>query len=162
EEMLGFLPETEDYLYPNIGEDEVSSAINQGDYLRMPHQPWMFYLQRICNHCTYPACVAACPRKSIYKRKEDGIVLIDQARCRGYQECVRGCPYKKSFFRDYTGKSEKCISCYPTIEQGNQTQCVVNCIGKIRLFGFINNFENPRQDNPFDYLIHFKKIALPL
>jgi len=162
EEMLGFMPDAEDYLHPNIGEDEVSSAINQGDYLKMVHQPWMFYLQRICNHCTYPACVAACPRKSIYKRKEDGIVLIDQARCRGYQECVRGCPYKKSFFRDYTGKSEKCISCYPTVEQGNQTQCVVNCIGKIRLFGFKNNWQNPREDNPFDYLIYFKKIALPL
>lgn len=162
EEILGFAPEEDDYLHPNIGEDEVSQAVHQGDYIRIPHQPWMFYLQRICNHCTYPACVAACPRKSIYKRKEDGIVLIDQARCRGYQECVRACPYKKSFFRTNTGKSEKCISCYPTVEQGFQTQCVVNCIGKIRLFGFKSNYDQPREDNPLDYLIHIKKIALPL
>lgn len=162
EEILGFLPEEEDYLFPNLGEDEVNAPVKQGDYIRLPHQPWMFYLQRICNHCTYPACLASCPRKAIYKRREDGIVLIDQKRCRGYQECVRACPYKKSFFRSLTGKSEKCISCYPAIEQGLQTQCVVNCIGKIRLFGFKSRWDKPRKDNPLDYLIHVIKVALPL
>ena len=161
EEMLGFSPEEDDWLSPNIGEDEVNQAVKQGEYIKIPHQPWMFYLQRICNHCTYPGCLAACPRKSIYKR-EDGIVLLDQDRCRGYQECVRGCPYKKSMFRAFTGKSEKCISCYPAVEEGKQTQCVVNCIGKIRLFGFKSAWNKPRGDNPIDYLVHIKKIALPL
>jgi nitrate reductase beta subunit len=162
EEITGFIPEEDDWAAPNIGEDEVSAQVKHGDYLKIPHQPWMFYLQRICNHCTYPACVAACPRKSIYKRKEDGIVLIDQERCRGYQECVRACPYKKSMFRSHTKKSEKCIACFPAVEQGFQTQCVVNCIGKIRLFGFKSKYDNPREDNPIDYLVHIKKIALPL
>lgn len=162
EEILGFIPEKEDYLFPNIGEDEVSEPVKKGDYIKIPHQSWMFYLQRICNHCTYPACLAACPRKAIYKRKEDGIVLIDQDRCRGYRECVRSCPYKKSMFRAYTGKSEKCISCYPAVEEGKQTQCVVNCIGKIRIFGFKSVWNQPKKDNPIDYLVHIKKIALPL
>lgn len=162
EEILGFIPEEDDWLAPNIGEDEVSAEVKHKDYIKIPHQPWMFYLQRICNHCTYPACLAACSRKAIYKRKKDGIVLIDQKRCRGYQECVRACPYKKSLFRSYTGKSEKCISCYPGVEEGFQTQCVINCIGKIRLFSFKNRYDSAREDNPVDYLIHFKKIALPL
>ncbi|MCQ9208731.1 MAG: dehydrogenase [Omnitrophica bacterium] len=162
EKMLGFIPEPEDYQSPNIGEDEGFEAVKKGQYMKLPHQSWMFYMQRICNHCTYPACLAACPRKAIYKRKEDGIVLIDQKRCRGYQECVRACPYKKSFFRAETKKSEKCISCFPAIEQGEQTQCVVNCIGKIRLFGFKNHWQYPNPDNPIDYLVHVKKVALPL
>jgi nitrate reductase beta subunit len=89
-------------------------------------------------------------------------VLIDQKRCRGYQECVRGCPYKKTFFRTETGKSEKCISCYPAVEKGKQTQCVQNCIGKIRLNGFISNWKKPREDNPLDYLVHIAKVAVPL
>jgi len=161
EEALGFAPEEDDWVYPNIGEDEVSQPVKQGEYIKIPHQPWMFYLQRICNHCTYPACLAACPRKAIYKR-EDGIVLIDQKRCRGYQECVRACPYKKSMFRSYTGKSEKCISCFPGVEKGQQTQCVINCIGRIRLFGFKSRWDKPREDNPIDYFVHIKKIALPL
>ena len=64
----------------------------------------------------YPGCLAACPRKAIYKRKEDGIVLIDQKRCRGYRKCVEQCPYKKPMFRGLTRVSEKCIACYPRIE----------------------------------------------
>lgn len=162
EETLGFIPDDDDYMYPNIGEDEGSVAVKKGEYIKVPHQPWMFYLPRICNHCTYPACLGSCPRKSIYKRKEDGIVLIDQKRCRGYQECVKGCPYKKSFFRANTKKSEKCISCYPAVEKGKQTQCVQNCIGKIRLFGYKSKWRSPRVDNPIDYLVHIAKIALPL
>jgi nitrate reductase beta subunit len=95
ERVLGWLPEEEDYSYPNIGEDECAGIVEKGDFFSGIHKVWMFYLARICNHCTYPACLAACPRKAIYKRKEDGIVLIDQSRCRGYRECVRACPYKK-------------------------------------------------------------------
>ncbi len=102
EEILGYTPELDDYSSPNIGEDETAIPVEQGQFIKIPHEPWMFYLPRICNHCTYPGCIAACTRKSIYKRKEDGIVLIDQKRCRGYRECVRGCPYKKSFFRENT------------------------------------------------------------
>lgn len=162
EEMLGWMPEAEDWAYPNIGEDEVNTQIPEKAYFSLPHASWMFYLQRICNHCAYPACLAACPRKSIYKRKEDGIVLLDQERCRGYQECVRGCPYKKAMFRAFTGKSEKCISCYPAAENDYQTQCVINCIGRIRVFGFKSNYDSPRENNPVDYFVHIKKIALPL
>ncbi|MFN8006751.1 MAG: 4Fe-4S dicluster domain-containing protein [Terriglobia bacterium] len=64
------------------------------------HNTWFFHLQRICNHCTYPACLAACPRKAIYKRPEDGVVLIDQSRCRGYRKCVEACPYKVHLSRN--------------------------------------------------------------
>jgi len=161
EEHLGWLPDEEDYQYPNIGEDEVNQTVKQGEYIRIPHQPWMFYLARICNHCTYPACLSSCPRNAIYKR-DDGIVLIDQKRCRGYQECIRACPYKKTFFRKLTGKSEKCIGCYPAVEQGRQTQCVNTCIGKIRISGYLSKDNEPREDNPIDYLVHIRKIALPL
>lgn len=44
---------------------------------------FMFYLPRLCNHCLNPGCVASCPSGSIYKREEDGIVLVDQDKCRG-------------------------------------------------------------------------------
>jgi len=162
EEMLGWMPDEEDWAHPNLGEDEVSSQIAEKAVFSMVHSSWMFYLQRICNHCTYPACLAACSRKVIYKRPEDGVVLLDQNRCRGYQECVRGCPYKKSMFRPDTRKSEKCIACYPAVDNGLQTQCNVTCIGRIRLFGFKSPWDQPRADNPMDYLIHEAKVALPL
>jgi nitrate reductase / nitrite oxidoreductase, beta subunit len=162
EPVLGYLPEDLDYAHPNIGEDDSLGSMTQGAFLSMPHMQWMFYLPRICNHCTYPACVAACPRQSVFKRQEDGIVLIDQERCRGYRECVRGCPYKKSFFNPITHISEKCIGCYPAVEQGRQTQCTITCIGKIRLQGYIATPQAVREDNPIDYLVHVAKVALPL
>lgn len=165
EGTLGYLPDDMDYMHPNIGEDESKEVLaSRGSYIKGPvHKNWGFYLQRICNHCTYPACAAACPRKAIYKREEDGIVLIDQKRCRGYRECVKACPYKKPFYNNTTRISEKCIACYPKIEAGEMPQCVTTCIGKIRLAGFKStDLAKVRKNNPFDYLIHVRKIALPL
>ncbi len=163
ERVMAWRPDEEDYAYPNVGEDDCAGGIEHGASIEIPHQmAWFYYLARICNHCTYPACLASCPRGSIYKRPEDGIVLVDQGRCRGYQECVRGCPYKKVFFNPMTATSEKCIACYPKIEQGLSPQCFANCIGKIRMAGFINTPDKAQADNPIDYLVHIKKVALPL
>lgn len=160
----GFLPELEDWAYPNVGEDEIGGGqINGGMHINsLPHPVWFFYVARICNHCTYPGCVANCPRQAVYKRPEDGVVLIDQARCEGYKQCIAGCPYKKPMFNATTGRSEKCVACYPKIEQGEQTQCMEQCIGKIRIQGWLNTPEKAEADNPIDYLVHIKKLALPL
>jgi nitrate reductase beta subunit len=160
--VLGYLPEDLDYAHPNIGEDDSTGSMGQGAYVELPHMQWMYYLPRICNHCTYPACLGSCPRQSIYKRPEDGIVLLDQTRCRGYRECVRGCPYKKTFFNPMTRVSEKCIGCYPAVENGRQTQCTITCIGKIRLQGFITTPEQASADRPLDYLVHIAQVAKPL
>ncbi len=159
---LGYIPEDEDWAFPNVGEDECTGSMEQGALYTMPHMQWMFYLPRICNHCTYASCLGSCPRQSIYKRPEDGIVLLDQHRCRGYRECVKGCPFKKTHFNPITRVSEKCIGCYPAIENGRQTQCTITCIGKIRLQGFISKPDEVREDNPLDYLIFVSKVAKPL
>lgn len=160
--IAGYLPHEEDWARPNLGEDEVVRQVEEKATFELPHKTWMFYLARICNHCTYPACLAACPRKAIYKRKEDGIVLIDQERCRGYQACVAACPYKKPMYNPQTGRSEKCIACYPFVEKGIAPRCVQTCIGKIRLTGYVHPPEEAREDNPIDYLVHYAKVALPL
>jgi nitrate reductase beta subunit len=96
-----------------------------------------FYLPRTCNHCLNPACVAACPSGALYKRGEDGIVLVDQERCRGWRACVAACPYKKVFYNWSAGKSEKCISCYPRTEAGQPPACFHGCVGRIRYFGVL-------------------------
>jgi nitrate reductase beta subunit len=94
-----------------------------------------FYLPRICNHCLNPACVASCPSGAIYKRGEDGVVLINQEACRGWRMCVTACPYKKTYYNWSTGKSEKCILCYPRIEAGHAPACMHSCVGRIRYLG---------------------------
>jgi nitrate reductase beta subunit len=95
----------------------------------------LHYLPRICNHCLNPACVASCPSGALYKRGEDGIVLINQERCRAWRMCVTACPYKKSYYNWSTGKSEKCVLCYPRLESGQAPACFHSCVGRIRYLG---------------------------
>jgi nitrate reductase beta subunit len=96
-----------------------------------------FYFPRICNHCLNPACVAACPSGALYKRGEDGIVLVDQKVCRAWRSCVSACPYKKVYFNWQTGKSEKCILCFPRVETGQAPACFHSCVGRIRYLGVL-------------------------
>ena len=178
--VLGYLPADEEWNSPNIYEDNpVGSRGKPLEWDRagveLPeHKTWFFYLARICNHCSYPACLAACPRKAIYKRPEDGIVLIDQSECRGYRKCVEACPYKKSMYRGNTRVSEKCVACYPRVEGKDpesggkpmETRCMAACIGQIRLQGLVKvgrdgTWVEDRQ-HPLYYLVHVAKVALPL
>ncbi|MEV4397806.1 nitrate reductase subunit beta [Nonomuraea sp. NPDC049607] len=106
------------------------------DTVRLDYErAFMFHLPRICEHCLNPSCVAACPSGAMYKRMEDGIVLVDQDRCRGWRMCVSGCPYKKVYFNHQTGKAEKCTFCYPRIEAGEPTVCSETCVGRLRYLG---------------------------
>ena len=100
-------------------------------------QAFMFYLPRICEHCLNPSCVASCPSGAMYKRAEDGIVLVDQDKCRGWRMCVSGCPYKKVYFNHRTGKAEKCTFCYPRVEVGLPTVCSETCVGRLRYLGLL-------------------------
>ena len=176
----GYLPTDEEWAAPNMSEDTpVGPKGEKGRFHRtgesLPeHKTWFFYLARLCNHCTYPACVAACPRQAIYKRPEDGIVLIDQSECRGYRKCVEACPYKKSMYQPVTRVSEKCIGCFPRVEgrdpEGGgvpqETRCMEACIGQVRMQGLVNIgpdgqwADDPK--NPLYYLIRVAKVALPL
>ncbi|WP_236170534.1 nitrate reductase subunit beta [Pseudomonas pseudonitroreducens] len=109
----------------------------QADIYGQFENTFMMYLPRLCEHCLNPACVASCPSGAIYKREEDGIVLIDQDKCRGWRMCISGCPYKKIYYNWKSGKSEKCIFCYPRIESGQPTVCSETCVGRIRYLGVL-------------------------
>jgi len=118
---------------PNL--DDLSEE--ERERLQQIEQLVFFYLPRICNHCANPGCAAACPAGAIYKRGEDGVVLIDQETCRGWRMCISGCPYKKPYFNWKTGKSEKCILCYPRLESGQPPACFHSCVGRIRYLGMV-------------------------
>jgi len=109
-----------------------------GEAVKLEFQDlFMKYLPRVCNHCLNPACVAACPSGAIYKREEDGVVLVSQDGCRGWRHCVPACPYKKVYFNWKTNKAEKCVFCYPRLENGLPTICSDTCVGRIRYMGVL-------------------------
>ena len=129
EEILGgeFAKRSQDVNFENMQKDIYGQFENT----------FLMYLPRLCEHCLNPACVASCPSGSIYKREEDGIVLIDQDKCRGWRMCVSGCPYKKIYYNWKSNKAEKCIFCYPRIEAGQPTVCSETCVGRIRYLGVL-------------------------
>jgi nitrate reductase beta subunit len=129
EEILGteFEHRKKDYNFKDIEKEMYGEFENT----------FMMYLPRLCEHCLNPTCVASCPSGSIYKREEDGIVLVDQDKCRGWRMCISGCPYKKIYYNWKTGKAEKCTFCYPRIENGEPTVCSETCVGRIRYLGVI-------------------------
>ncbi|MEA1919309.1 MAG: 4Fe-4S dicluster domain-containing protein [Campylobacterota bacterium] len=145
----GFSPNVEPTWGPNWDEDEGAGAFPQDNYF--------FYLPRICNHCTNPGCLSACPRDAIFKREEDGVVLVDLDRCQGYRYCIAGCPYKKIYFNPKISKSEKCILCFPRIEQGLPPACAQQCVGRIRFVGFLDD-----EESQIYKLVHKYKVAIGL
>ncbi|HLS66119.1 MAG TPA: nitrate reductase subunit beta [Pseudogracilibacillus sp.] len=108
------------------------------EHIKMEYErTFMMYLPRICEHCLNPSCVASCPTGALYKRDEDGIVLVDQDECRGWRFCQNGCPYHKVYYNWHTHKAEKCNFCYPRTEAGLPTICSETCVGRIRYIGVI-------------------------
>ena len=131
------------------------------------HDIFMKYLPRLCNHCLNPACVASCPSGAIYKRDEDGVVVISQDVCRGWRHCVPACPYKKVYYNWKTNKAEKCIFCYPRLENSLPAICADTCPGRLRYVGvLLYDVDNIRQaasaENPQEiYPRHLAQILNP-
>lgn len=114
----------------------------------------------LCNHCDNPPCVRVCPTKATFKRKEDGIVMMDYHRCIGCRFCVAGCPYgaRSMNFRDprpfikkinpdfptrTKGVVEKCNFCVERLAKGLLPACVAACKEKALTFGDV---EDSRSD----------------
>lgn len=118
---------------------------------------YYFYLPRKCYHCADAPCLKACTHNALYKRVEDGIVVLDQERCNGDRLCVEACPYKAIYYNPVSQKSEKCVMCYPRVEQGIAPACDRQCPGRTRMFGYLDD-----KDSDLYKLIHVHKVALPL
>lgn len=117
------------------------------------------FLPVLCNHCKEPACRDACPTGATRKR-EDGIVVIDQNRCIGCRSCMMACPYgarsymgkvktyfengptpfeKQGYERHQVGTVQKCDLCLHRVEQGLEPACVITCPAKARTFGDLDD-----------------------
>ena len=133
---------TSQHLQPTGGDGDWGALWDEDQATGEYPNSYFFYLQSICMHCTNPACLAACPRQAIYKRVDDGIVLIDQERCNGYRFCMEACPYKRIYFNHSLKKAQKCILCYPRLEQGVAPACFRQCPGRVRFIGYLDDEES--------------------
>lgn len=121
------------------------------------------YIPVLCNHCEDAPCLKSCPNKAIVRRT-DGIVLIDQDRCRGTGACVAACPYGNVYLaraaddwylnadepyeRDFVKlrlapeKARKCTYCAHRVDEGLDPACVVACPTTARIFGDLDDPES--------------------
>jgi DMSO reductase family type II enzyme iron-sulfur subunit len=118
---------------------------------------YYFYMPRICNFCSKPSCVEACPTGAMYKREDFGVVLRDEQKCKGAQQCAQACPYKKIYFDSVRNISQHCIGCFPRLEQGVAPACARQCPGRAVFVGYRDD-----SDGAVHRLVDVHKVALPL
>jgi Fe-S-cluster-containing dehydrogenase component len=120
--------------------------------------PTATFVTSACNHCEHPACLASCPvadindlhneNNAIFKREEDGIVLINQDACIGCKNCIQACPYGAPQFNSHSEKVEKCTFCIHRLdlEAGFLPACVTTCVGNalhlVKDFDFTESGKN--------------------
>ncbi len=89
------------------------------------------FLTTSCYHCAEPACISACPVNAIAKREEDGIVVVDQEKCLGKNNCdlcLLACPHKApQFGAEKNAKMQMCNLCLDRWAEGKQPICVAGC-----------------------------------
>jgi len=79
-----------------------------------------------CLHCSAPACREVCPTRAIFKRKKDGLVIVNQNFCIGCRMCFLVCPFGIPEFGE-DGKMQKCNFCLERWEKGLDPACVNVC-----------------------------------
>ncbi len=117
------------------------------------------FFPRLCNHCDNPPCMSVCPTGATIK-KESGVVVVDEKRCMGCQACAMACPYgaryavtyddvnqgEEFFGNDYRREHpsmDKCSFCSHRVEKGLKPACVETCVGSARIFGDLDNPDDP-------------------
>ena len=98
----------------------------------------MEWIPLLCNHCSNPPCVDACPNEALVKR-EDGPVILIENNCNGCQACINACPYDVIHYNEQKNIIEKCNFCVHRIDQGLEPFCVVCCEGQAIHFGDLND-----------------------
>lgn len=87
-----------------------------------------------CKHCKKPKCVLACPSEALYKDEESGLVLADDLKCVGCEQCVEACPFGAISMRPDGKGVIKCDVCIGRVKQGLEPACVAACPTKALLF----------------------------
>ncbi len=112
----------------------------------IPNNVFSYALSISCNHCENPTCVEGCPSGAMYKRGEDGLVLIDSDACIGCRYCEWACPYEAPQYDEALGVMTKCDGCQDLVAQGEKPVCVDACVMRALDFGDLDELREKYGD----------------
>jgi len=93
----------------------------------------------LCMHCQAAPCIDSCPILGAIYRREDGIVVVDKAKCNGCQLCMQVCPYDALYLDEERSVVDKCDFCAERLGQGLEPACVATCMGRAMVFGDLDD-----------------------
>ena len=99
----------------------------QKEDILIPDDVFSYFVTVSCNHCRKPLCIENCPTGALYKREEDGLVLVDEASCIGCWDCISACPYGAIQADEEKMCISKCTFCHDLLENGKNPVCVDAC-----------------------------------
>lgn len=85
-----------------------------------------YFLSSACNQCENPECVRLCSQKA-YRKRHDGIVILDSGKCSGCGVCIHACPFGAPARDPISGVATKCDYCYARLDSGQNPYCVDAC-----------------------------------
>lgn len=119
----------------------------------------LFHHSMACNHCENPACVANCPTLAMHK-SDDGTVIHDDELCIGCGSCVMACPYNVPVLYEETGMANKCDSCKPFRDAGQNPVCVDACPMRCLDFGDLDELKAKYGDNLVNELPYMPSASI--
>jgi len=97
------------------------------------------WLPTMCHHCIDAPCVSACPANTLWRRDEDGLVMLDTEKCIGCQRCAEACPYDALSFDEVHGTADKCTACAHRVAKEEAPSCALVCPTRAIHFGDIHD-----------------------
>lgn len=93
------------------------------------------YIPVLCAHCEDAPCAKVCPSDA-FSRRDDGLLLIDPAKCTGCGACVPACPQGSIFMNEQSNIAQKCTGCAHLLDNGwSVPRCVDVCSHDAILYG---------------------------
>ena len=86
--------------------------------LRLKH---VLNVAMACRFCEDARCVTACPEKALSQSEANGVLVVDERKCKGCDWCIQACPHGGIALHPDTRSVVACDLC------GGEPKCVDSC-----------------------------------
>lgn len=103
----------------SLGRERVVNPEKARIYIQRRYEESL-YVPFVCQNCSDPDCVSACPTGALSQGHE-GVIVADQDQCTGCELCVQACPHDAIRYNEAARRILVCDHC------GGKPLCVEFC-----------------------------------